>query len=303
MAFLLTNLIQNILSDLGQTAPDFGLFSATGGSATTFVNSAWGNLESPPETDAFKNYLAIVVRDAAGASASPEGKWGLCSGYADATWTGTIATVTDAIASGDTIMLAKQDLFPLQQIIFSINRALQELGDTGQIDTSLTTAANQTEYAIPVAAKRGLKKVYVQGYTGDANDNEWTEIFGWRVDPAAGGSTGVLYLPQLSSGYTLRLLYVGAHPIMSTYSDVISEYIHPKVITAAAILEVLKWYNHRDENQGANKEYYLWLEGEYENKKLPLALVENPIWRPRTSPKYSVFGSSGVIDTVPDPIT
>ena len=97
MAFLATNLVQNILSELGQLEPNFGLFEATGGSATTFVNTGFGNFENPPEQDVFKNYLAIVVRDAAGANAAPEGKWSVCSAYADDTFTGTIATVTDAI--------------------------------------------------------------------------------------------------------------------------------------------------------------------------------------------------------------
>ena len=303
MAFLATNLVQNIYNELGQIDPNFGLFEATGGSATTFINTSFGNFENPPEQDAFKNQLAIVVRDAGGASADPEGRWALCSAYADATYTGTIATVTTAIASGDVVMLAKQDKFPLQQVLFAINRGLEQLGDLPtNADTSLTTAAQQTEYDIPVAVKRGLKQVWVQGATGDANDNQWYRIYDTRNEYTGGGTASILYLPQLSSGYTIRLIYDGVHPYVGAYNTVINEYVHPNVATAASIVKLLQWYNRRDENQDPNS-YFLWLEGEYVNKHLPFALANHPIPHQRPTPKYSVFHKALPEDTVPDPIT
>lgn len=290
MPFYASNLVQNILSELGQVEANFGLFEATGGSATTFINTNFANFENPPETDAFKNYLAIVVRDAGGANASPEGKWSLVSAYADGTQTGTIATVTDAIASGDTIMLAKQDKFPLQQILFAINRGLESLGDVPlNSDTTLTTVANQTEYNIPVAVKRGLKQVWMQTITNDANDNKWVEIHDKRNELTTAGTASILYLPQLPSGRTIRLVYDGIHPKITAYNSEISEYIHPKVATAAAIVKLLEWYNRQDANQDADS-YYLFLEGKYKNENLPQALMENPIPKVRRSPKYSIFG-------------
>jgi len=302
MAFTLSNLVQSVFSDLGQIEGTFGLFDATGGSATTFVNSNFNNFDTQPETDVFKNYLAIVVRDAAGASASPEGKWSVCSGYVDTTWTGTIATVTDAIASGDTIMLAKQDKFPLSQIIWAANKALESLGDLpANANISLTTADNQTEYAIPVAVKRGLKQVWIQGVTDDANDNEWIQVHDSRNELTTGGTASILYLPQYPSGYVIRLIYTGAHPILSAYSDVINEYVHPTVATNSTILKLLEWYNRLDANQSPDS-YFLWLENEYRNKYLPLALAKNPIARPKRSPQYAVFGQSSATDSVPDPV-
>lgn len=302
MAFLVSNLVQNIYNELGQVEPTFGLFTATGGSATTFINTNFANYENPPETDSFKNYLAIVVRDAGGASASPEGKWGLVSAYVDSTQTGTIATVTDAIASGDTIMLAKQDKFPLQQVLFAINRGLESLGDIpGNADASLTTAALQTEYSIPVAVKRGLKQVWIQGQTNDANDNRWSKINDYRSEWAVGGTAATLFVPQFTSGYSLRLIYDGVHPTISAYSDVINEYVHPKVATAACIVKLLEWYNRQDSNQDPQS-YHLWLEGEYRNRHLPLAMAQEPIQKPKKSPRYSVFGKPST-DGVPDPIS
>jgi len=278
----LSNLLQNIMSDTGQTDPQFGHFVATGGSATTIVNTAFADFESPPEEDTLKNRIAFVESTTDGLT--PQGKWGEVSAYAEATQTATIATVTDAIGAGDVIMLAKQDLFPLQETIFRVNRALTNLGEVPLSDVTLTSAADQTEYALPLGAKRGLLQVYYQNELNDTNDNQWTQISGWSVQPGAAGSTGLLIIPQLPSGRTIKLVYMGTHPTVSIYSDYISEYIHPNVATLASVLECLKWYNNRDENQGAN-EYFTWLMQNTE-QQLALAKLQFPMWKPAKTPQW-----------------
>ena len=275
-----SNLVQNIYNILGQVQPLFGLFEATGGSATTFVNSNFANYDTPPELDEIKNQLAIVVRDAGGASASPEGKWSIISGYNDATWTGTIATVTDAIASGDTVMIAKQDKFPIQQVLFAINRGLEELGDLPQnANTSLTTVSGQEQYDVPVAVKRGLKQIWVEEVSGF-----WTEVTDRRNELTGAGTAGRLFLPLTLSGRSIRLIYDGLHSAVSAYSDTINEYVHPRVATCASVLKLLEWYNRRDENQDPNA-YYTWLENQYRDY-LAQALAENPILEASKTPRY-----------------
>jgi len=118
MAQTLSNLLQTIYSDLGQTPKNIGSFSATTNStATQFVNTDWQYLENPPETDSLKGMYLFVASDAGGLSASPEGKWRRITGYTDSTYTGTIATTTDAITAGDRCVIAKQDLFPIEEVI------------------------------------------------------------------------------------------------------------------------------------------------------------------------------------------
>lgn len=281
MAFLATHLVQNIYNELGEVPPIFGLFSATGGSATTFICDDFADYENPPETDAFKNSLLIVTRDAGGAGASPEGRWGIVSAYADGTQTGTMATVTDAIAAGDVVMLAKQDKFPLQQVLFSINRGLESLGDLpSNPDTSLTAETGTYEYSLPVAAKRGLRQVWVW------DDPHWSRVYDYRVELTEGGTAGKLILKGYSGA--LKLIYDGAHPKISAYDDEINEYVHPNVATAACVLKLLEWYNRQDANQDAQS-YHLWLENEYRNRYLPIALAGHPIQRPRRTPGYSIF--------------
>jgi hypothetical protein len=278
-----SDIVQNILNELGQVEPTFGLFTATGGSATTFVNSAWGDYESPPETDVFKTNLLIVVRDTAGAA--PQGKYSLISAYDDATYTGTMATLTDAVASGDTLMIAKQDKYPLAQIIFAINRGLESLGDVpANADETLVTISNNEQYSIPVGVKRGLKQVWIED-----TDGYWTQVHDRRNELTGAGTVGRLFLPVWTAGQTIRLIYDGVHPKVNAYSDEINEYIHPKVITNAAILKLLEWYNRQDSNQDPES-YTLWLEGQYRSMHLPQSLAENPIQRPTKSARFMSMG-------------
>lgn len=287
---VLSHVVQNILSELGQVPPDVGLFTATGGSTTTFVagtsTTGFGALENQPEQDAFKNYLAIVVRDAGGSNAAPENEWGIVSAYADGTWTGTLATLTTAIASGDTIMLAKQDKFPLQQIIFAVNKGLQSLGDLPEnADESLITVSDNNEYSVPVTVKRGLKQVWVEVET-----DYWVEVTNWRVEKTGVNTASRLHIPFQSAGLTIRLVGDGVHPVVSTYSSKINEYVHPEVVTAASIVKLLEWYNRQDVNQTADS-YYLALQEQYRKEILPVALARHPIQRNRKGGRFFSLGN------------
>jgi hypothetical protein len=279
----LSDLLQNIYSDMGQTDPIVGNFIATGGSATTFINTDWASLESPPEEDALKGRYVFVTSTTDGLS--PQGKWSKISAYADATNTATITTVTDAIGAGDVLMLPKQDMFPLQEVITRVNRALVNLGNIVVPDTSLTTNVSGV-YDVPLTLKNKKPRSIFYG----SDSVGWLPVSNWTFEPAAAGTTGKLFLPSLPSGFGIKIFYYGVHPSVSAYNSVIYEPIHPKVATLASIIEILMWYNNRDENQGAN-EYYLWLLGE-KKKDLAQALVENPIEKPAKAPRYFVEGIS-----------
>src|SRR5512144_2306299 len=99
MAFTLSNLAQAVWADLGKVPP-FHQFVATGGSATTIVNGAWSAREDPPEDNYCIDWTAVVVRDSAGAGASPEGKMARITAYVSTNYTYTMDTVSDAVAVG-----------------------------------------------------------------------------------------------------------------------------------------------------------------------------------------------------------
>lgn len=258
-AFQLTHLLQRVYRRLKVARTS----KATGGSATTIADTKLVKfLGDSNETNYLSEdnpFTVIIIRDAGGEGAAPEGEFNIVSAYDPA---GTI-TVPDAwsgssqVAAGDTYMYVSPD-FPLYDMLEVVNDALISLGNIPAVDSSLTTAAAQTEYALPVALKSNrLLNVEVQGILTDANDNRYVQVPNWQVVPAGPGSTGLLVLPQLAEGYLLRLTHLGLHPRVSAYADYISEYIHPEVAVAAVVAHALQWYN--TQKGGADK---YWLQRE-----------------------------------------
>lgn len=280
MAYLLTNLLQDAYTNLGQ----LNASTATGGSTSTVVDSKQAGLHGD---GTWKNGSAFIIRDAAGASAAPEGEFNLVTAYADSTGTFT-ATFTAAPAAGDTFAFVN-DFYPLYTVIELCNMALQELGDIALVDVSLTTAANQTEYALPVACKgqRPLA-VLIQGITTDANDNKYWNTVAFDYIPAAPGSTGLLvFETQPPASRTIKIVYMGRHPKLSVYSSIVSETIHPALASAAATEVCLRWQNSRLQG-GDDFLLQRWNDAKTELMK---AKADFPIWKPRKRTKLLILRS------------
>lgn len=237
--FQLTHLLQRLFRRL-KTAK---VSRATGGSTTTIVDTSLvETLGDANEDDYLNNWTAIITRDAGGLGAAPEGEFARITDYDDA-GTLTFATITAAVVSGDSYMYASPE-FPLYDMIEVINDALVSLGNIEAVDISLTTAADQTEYALPVALKGNqLLNIEIQGILTNANDNRYVPVPNWEIKSAAPGSTGLLVLPQLQDSRTLKITYLGLHPRVNTYADYISEFIHPELAVAVCAAHALQWYN------------------------------------------------------------
>jgi hypothetical protein len=274
-AFQLTHLLQRAYRRLKVARTS----TATGGSATTIVDTKLPEyLADSHENDILNNGSVIIIADAGGAGASPEGKFSRISDYAatSADGTITISTVTDAVASGDTYMYISPD-FPLLDMIEVVNDALVSLGRIPKVYSSITTVANQTEYALPVLLKGvRLSDIELQGILTDSDDNRYTSISGWKITPANPGSTGLITIPQFAAGYILRIGYPGLHPRVSAYSDYISEYIHPELATACVTAYALQWYNSM---RGGADDYWKQREDRAWNQ-LDIAKANYPILRP-----------------------
>jgi len=276
------NIAYRVWQDLGKIDA-FEEFVATGGSTTTVVNGKIADRQDRPEDNYSIDFTAMIIRDAGGASAAPEGEMQRISGYVSSTYTHTVDTAfTVAPASGDYVAIANADI-PLREMYRAINNALVKIGEIPLTDSSLTSASQQTEYALPVALKReNLLRVEYQTNLNDTNDNQWSHISDFDIIPAAPGSTGLLVLPQLVSGRTIRLTYKGVHPVISTYSSVISEYLHPAVLISSVTKEALRWWNAVN---GGGNQYWLQKENEAA-QELEMALRKFPIWTPKQTPKY-----------------
>ena len=299
-AFQLTHLLQRMYRRLKVAR----LSQATGGSITTIVDTKLVDyLGDSNEDDYLNNWTAIIVRDAGGAGADPEGKFDRISDYDDAGTITVPSTLTTAVAAGDTYMYISPD-FPLYDMIEVVNDALQSehIGNVPVPDTSLTTVDNQTEYTLPSAliTDNALLDVEFQGITTDANNNRYSPIPGWRIVPSGtGGTAGTLVVPQFASGYKLRLTYLGLHPRVNAYSDYISEYIPRPLAVAACVAHALEWYNTQ---RGGSDKYWLQREDRAWNQ-LDLAKRMTPVvLPPRRMQGFPHWGNTTTDEFAPIPL-
>jgi hypothetical protein len=245
--YQLTRVLQNFYARVGGKVT-----LATGGSTTTAIDTKLSaELESENIDDIFNGGTLVVIEDAGGAAAAPEGEFSRITDYVASTTTLTFSpALTATVASGDRILIAPPD-FPVYDMIEVIGRALRDLSEVPKYNTSITTADNQTEYTLPVAVKGGrILKVEIQGITTDANDNRWIEIPYWVEEYAAAGTAGVLRIKQYTSGYNIRITYKKWHPRVTAFSDYIDEYYHPTLVDAAVFAHALQWRNDTDRMAG-----------------------------------------------------
>lgn len=283
----LTQVLQTLFRRLGGKVT-----LATGGSTTTAIDTKLADeLAEGNEDDIYNGGTLIVIEDAGGAAAAPEGEFSRITDYVASTTTITVSpALTTAIASGDRILIAPPE-FPLYDMTEIVNDALKDLGELPFFDTSITTADDQTEYTLPLAVKGArILSVEMQSDTTDANDNQWVPLPWWREGFAAAGSTGTLIIPQYASGYTVRISYKKHHPRVDLFDDYINEYFHPKLVEAAVFLHALKWRNTNDALAGGRDQEKAMLEQqawtEYERARMQY-LPELPKMTSKPFPAWS----------------
>jgi hypothetical protein len=247
---------------------------ATNGAVGTIIDTAARN-----EADDYWNKgTAGILRDAGGAGDAPEGEYSEISDFANSSSTVSVLhNFTEAVAAGDRYFLI-EGYVPLAIIIQKINVALQNLGVVPWTDTtSLTTAADQTEYSLPIAAKQDLRQVWIQA-NKDTNANYWIELTGnkWYVEEEDPGNAATLVLnAQYDSGYALKLVYVTAHPSLYVYTDPLSEHVPVERVVYPAALECLRY---RKQKSGGSR-------FDDDIARLELAVAQLPVTRPIRFPQ------------------
>jgi hypothetical protein len=166
-----------------------------------------------------------------------------------------------ALAEGDKILYTGSD-FPLHDMLEVVNDALRYLGEVPVPDTSITTAEDQTEYTLPAAlVGRQLLDVEIQGQTGDADDNQYVPVENFdTLPPAMPGATSTIVLPQMSSGFTVRLTYLGIHPRVTDFDDFISKFIHPELLHSVVFAHAIQWKNDQNAISGGADNALIGLE-------------------------------------------
>lgn len=269
---------------------------AENGSTSTVVDHR--RLTHPD--DYFNNGTVWILRDAAEGNAAPEGEFALVSAFVFGTITAVAQDPPDtnafsaAVATGDYYAVAGPR-YPLDALIQAVNRALLDMGTIPIVDTtSIDTAAAQTEYTLPVNANLNLVEVWLQGQTGDADDNRWIKIQNWRVQRTATGSADLLVFPfQYPASRDVMIVYVDEHPMLDDHDDKISESVHMNRIVAEATVNALYWRKQQPDTRdpGLDDEIARWTRpGPAGISRLDRVRAMYPIQRPFAHSNYLVLG-------------
>jgi len=237
-----------------------------------------------------------LTYDAVGAAGAPEGEY---SNISASTAAGTI-TISDAFtaatADDDRYAIGKKR-YDLYKLIQNVNSALIEMGPIEFSDTTtLDTATSKTEYTLPIAANRDLRQVWIQGRTGDSDDNRWHKIYGWTIQKTATGTADELILPfQYTSGRGIKLVYAAEHPALALSSGEIDESCHLNRVTIEATVLCLMWRKSRvgDADPSLNDQLGFWINPVpgVGLSRLERARRDYPIRLPKKDPHLTILAN------------
>ena len=196
------------------------------GSATTVVDS------TRTEIADYWNKGTIWIT-----SGTDNGKSRKITDWALSGTTFTVPTLTDAPGSGASYSVIHGD-WPQDKLWEFINRALTEIGDIPNYDTTLTTVANQEEYTLP-SGVLDVRNVEVAAST--AAPYSYQPYHGvWSVTTAGKLKFRTGREPD-TTGYTIRLTYVDEHAALTADSGVVSSYVHINRLIWSAAIHAWNW--------------------------------------------------------------
>jgi hypothetical protein len=209
---------------------------------------------------------------------APQGEYGIVSAFAS-----NVVTIRDAITAmeaGDKYAIGKKR-FPLNLLIQGVNRAIRDLG-TIPIDdiTTITTAANQTEYDLPIAANFDLRQVHIQTHSGDSDQNLWRETHNWMLQRTGTGvADKLVFRQQPPHPYAIKLTYMAQHDKLHDSSDRLSENVPLDRIVFRSAQHTLMYYRMRtrlsEDWLTDNIEYYRTI-ADAMDARLPIEVPPRP---------------------------
>jgi hypothetical protein len=108
-------------------------------------------------------------------------------------------------------------IVPRRILIQAVNVALEEMGEVGNVDESLTTVTNQVEYSLPTGV-RNIKKVRVA--TATSEPYGWDKSYQWDEydDKLVFDENNI----PGSDGYIIQLFYNAPHAALDSDGDTIN---------------------------------------------------------------------------------
>ena len=280
MPYTLSNLIRDALQNMGRSA--YIMVKSTGtGSTTTFVDTTIDI--DVLDADSAEDATLLITFDAAGASAAPENEFNRISSMTESSFTLTVDTAfTVAPAAGDEAMVISNE-FPLIELKRIANATLKDLGYFPLKDVTLTSAANQTEYTCPTGIDpANITRIEYQGYTDDADDNQWVTVSNWSYRRLTPSGNTILILPQLTASRTIAISYMGPHPAVTAYSSVIDRAVSPRHASWAMAAALWAWKGPNDTQQKERANLALQKTAEYE--------VKDGVSKPQKAANWFVLG-------------
>lgn len=196
------------------------------GTATTVIDS------TRTEAAGFWNDGTIWLT-----SGTDSGKSRKITDWALSGTTFTVPTLTDAPGSGASYSVI-DNAWPQDKLREFVNRALTEIGDIPNYDTSLTTVAYQEEYTLP-AGVLDVRMVEVAAST--ASPYNYQPYHGvWRVTTAGKLRFNTDCEPG-STGYIIRLTYLDEHAELTADTGAVSSYVHMNRLIWAAAVHAWNW--------------------------------------------------------------
>jgi hypothetical protein len=214
---------------------------ATGGSATTIADT----VERTEANDFWNSGTAWITYDAGGAGAAPQGEYSFVSDFTNTGGIVTLrSTLTAAVAVGDRYAIAGQR-YPLHLLIGKINEVLRTIPIQKDDITTITIAADQTEYSLPADVWE-LKEVWIQTDYSDTNATLPTRLYDWSIKKSSTGSANVLMLErQFDTSTPLLLKYLTNHQTLRVPADKLDDTIHSNLVTYNAAVRCLLWYKSK----------------------------------------------------------
>ena len=260
---------------------------ATGGSATTLIDT----VILTESDDHWNKGTVWILKDAAGASALPEGQYAVISDFDNGTNKATIGTIT-AVASGDTYAITDRR-YTLGDLITAVNRAIRDAGYIPVTDTTtIDTATAQTEYDLPIAANHDLRTVEIETNISDSDDNQWTPI-GFDIQHTAVGTADlIVFRQQPPYPRDVKLVYMSPHVKLVDYDDKLSESIPYERVIYRAVVNAMRHYLMKTEEDsdwfvGALRDYIA---------RADKADLEHPIKAPKKRAKGLALGRTRTIE-------
>lgn len=201
---------------------------ATGGSATTIINTGSYN----PYADDYWNNGTIWVM-----SGNNAGKSAIITDWVQSTETWTFPTMTLLCAAADVYYVANKD-YPQQILRQGVNVALQSISGLDYEDATLTTVADQMDYALP-SGVYNVKRVEVAANTSAPYDYDVVDGAYWRT---VGTNISLAEGHQFTStGYYIRLTYNIPSTAITTDAGTIPDAVAIDWLKWAAAVHCLRW--------------------------------------------------------------